>query len=124
METGAPGGYSAIVRPALCAVTDIPDGEARGFRLGAGDDRIDILIARRGSAVHGYVNACPHVGSPLDWTPDRFMSLDGRYLQCATHGALFRVEDGECVRGPCAGAFLRPVALTVIDGQVFAQASA
>ena len=75
-------------------------------------------MARRGTAVHGYVNTCPHAGSPLDWVPDRFMSADGRHLLCATHGALFRVDDGFCIAGPCAGASLRPVAVTVRDGLV------
>ncbi len=27
-------------------------------------------------------------------------------IQCATHGALFLIESGECVAGPCAGQFL------------------
>ena len=45
----------------------------------------------------GYVNSCPHLGSPLDWVPNRFLSADGRHVLCATHGALFRIEDGKVV---------------------------
>ena len=101
----------------LCRLADIPDGQARGFVATAGatggDSPRDIVVARCGGQVHGYVNRCPHVGTPLDWTPDRFMTADGRHLLCATHGAIFQVEDGLCLRGPCAGARLTGIAVRV-----------
>ena len=34
------------------------------------------------------------------------------------HGALFRLEDGVCVAGPCAGERLKPWPVAVIDGVV------
>ena len=67
-----------------------------------------------------YVNSCPHTGVNLEWMPDRFFSADGRYLQCATHGALFRPEDGYCVGGPCTGQSLQPLVSRVEDGFVLA----
>lgn len=105
--------------PPLCRLEDIPDGQAKGFTLGSGRDQRRLLVARRGDRVFGYQNECPHARTPLDWTPDRFMSLDGLFLQCATHGALFRVNDGFCVQGPCAGRSLAPVAVHLTDGAVF-----
>lgn len=87
----------------VCAFSDIIDGQAKGVTLGDGNRRLDILIARRGEHLFAYVNSCPHIGTPLDWQADRFMSADGAMLQCATHGARFRVEDGLCVFGPCMG---------------------
>ncbi len=97
----------------LCRLDEIEDGEAKGFVLGGGAERIDILVVREGKDAFGYVNSCPHVGTPLDWNEDDFMSEDGGYLMCHTHGALFRIEDGFCVAGPCAGATLTPVAVAV-----------
>jgi nitrite reductase/ring-hydroxylating ferredoxin subunit len=32
-------------------------------------------------------------------------------IQCALHGALFRIEDGYCLYGPCQGASLHPLPL-------------
>ena len=61
---------------------------------------------------------CPHVGSPLDWAPDRFIAFDGFHLLCGTHGALFRPEDGYCVSGPCAGASLERVMVRLIEDEV------
>jgi nitrite reductase/ring-hydroxylating ferredoxin subunit len=102
----------------LCRLEEIPDGTARGFVLGRGAGRLEIFVVRRGSAALGYLNACPHVGTPLDLVPDQFMTEDGRHLVCATHGALFRIEDGFCVDGPCQGLHLTPVAVRVDAGLV------
>jgi len=49
---------------------------------------------------------CPHRGVPLEWQPDQFLDPSASLIQCATHGALFLIESGECVAGPCAGQFL------------------
>ncbi|MDH3473777.1 MAG: Rieske 2Fe-2S domain-containing protein [Rhodospirillales bacterium] len=100
----------------LCRIEEIEDGEAKGFVLGEGVDQISILVARDGEAVFGYLNVCPHTGSPLDWNEDEFMSEDGAHLMCHTHGALFRIGDGDCIAGPCAGDRLTPVPLE-IDGE-------
>jgi len=109
---------------ALCPLAGLPDGQARGFILPLAGDAPQpgfpypeqrILVVRQGDTVRGYGNICP-----LDWTPDQFMSLDGRHLQCATHGALFRVSDGHCVAGPCRGKALPPIRVTVTAGMVTA----
>ena len=71
---------------------------------------------RRGGQVFVYVNSCPHIGTPLDWAPDRFLSADGSRIVCATHGAEFSIEDGVCVRGPCLGDRLEPVMIQIKDG--------
>ncbi len=105
--------------PPLCRLDDIPDGQGRGFEVERWSGRTSIIVVRRGVAVFGYVNRCPHVGTPLDWVPDKFMSWDGCHLLCATHGALFRVEDGLCIQGPCAGDKLEPIALEVSSGEVY-----
>lgn len=103
---------------ALCHVDEIRDGTARGFAVGA--KKLGILVVRRGAGVYAYVNRCPHVGTPLDWSPDEFMDRDGRHLLCATHGALFEVDDGLCIAGPCQGDRLEPFPIAVRDGVVYA----
>ena len=103
---------------ALCRADEIADGAARGFTVGP--QKLRILVARRGADLHAYVNRCPHVGTPLDWSDDEFMDRERRHLMCATHGALFRVDDGVCVAGPCQGDRLEPFPIAVRDGVVFA----
>ena len=107
----------------LCALDDIPDGEARGFPAAPGGF-IGLFAVRRGEGVRVYVNSCPHVGLPLEIQPDRFLDRQGILIVCSAHGARFRVEDGVCVSGPCLGEALEGVPAQIRDGQVFVAASA
>jgi nitrite reductase/ring-hydroxylating ferredoxin subunit len=101
----------------LCRISDIPENGAKGFPGPEGSFTGRVAV-RQGDGVYVYENACPHIGTPLDWTPDRFLSRDGRMLICATHGALFEIATGVCVSGPCLGDRLTPVACSVQAGMV------
>lgn len=61
-----------------------------------------LLLRAQGRAV-GYLNRCAHVAMELDWQPGRVFDADGRWLVCATHGALYDPQDGRCAGGPCRG---------------------
>ena len=102
----------------LCRADAVAEGRGRGFRLGEGTAQVAVFVIRSGGALYAYVNSCPHIGTPLDWLPDRFFDRDGRHLLCGTHGALFRPEDGLCVRGPCVGQRLEPAPVEIADGEV------
>lgn len=105
----------------LCALADIPDGGTAGIEaagLGRG-----YLAVRRGGEVFVYVNSCPHIGAPLDFRPGQFLNLDKTHILCSLHGALFTIEDGLCVAGPCAGDRLQAVATEVRDGVLYAAAA-
>ncbi len=97
----------------LCRLDDIEDGQGKGFTLGEGLEMRDIFVVRDGDRIYGYVNSCPHQGTPLDWVPDQFISKENGLIMCATHGAQFEWADGTCVSGPCAGANLEAVAVTL-----------
>lgn len=95
----------------LCTLADLPPGTARGF-----DEGIFAVGSHAGAVV--YRNACPHLGIPLDWAPDRFLSADGSVIMCGTHGAEFRIDTGECLRGPCVGEFLHAVPFVIKDAKI------
>lgn len=102
----------------LCALDDIPDGSSKGVLPNA-RGRDQVLLIRRGSRVYGYVNNCPHYDrAPLGWKKDEFLNGAKDRIMCAAHGALFRIDNGECVIGPCLGQALTQVPTTVEDGQV------
>lgn len=102
----------------LCRIEDIPDPGAKGFPPPPG--RFSGLFAvRQGQDVRVYVNACPHIGIALDWMPDRFLSVDERFIVCSTHGAEFRIADGHCERGPCEGDALEAVVTEIRDGVIW-----
>lgn len=102
---------------ALCAVGDIPEGGCKGFPPPPGAFT-GLFAVRRGQNVCVYVNACPHIGVPLDWVPDRFLSADGNRIVCSTHGAEFRIEDGLCIGGPCRGDHLESVPVHIERGVI------
>jgi len=95
-------------RRVLCRAEEIGEGEARGFPPAPGG-LTGLIALRRGGVLRVFVNACPHLGLPLEVLPDRFLDEAGRYLVCSAHGARFRPEDGRCVSGPCAGEGLEAV---------------
>ena len=102
----------------LCRLEELPEAATRGFTIERANGRTRIFLVNWNGRVHAYVNSCPHVGTPLDWLPDRFLSPDDEWIMCATHGALFRPEDGRCVFGPCLGESLERVNIAVGDGEI------
>lgn len=83
----------------LCPSDELAPDSSRGFDI----DGCKLLAVRREGTAYFYINRCPHRGIPLEWHPDRFLDDSASLIQCATHGALFLIESGECIAGPCAG---------------------
>ena len=96
----------------------IADGAARNYVLQIGDKRFHGFVVRRGEAVFGYVDRCTHQGLPLAQQLDRYLTPDGGLIACSWHGAVFTVEEGTCVGGPCLGARLAPWPVTMRDGRI------
>ena len=87
----------------LCDSAALIEGKSLGFNV----DELRILAVRRAGRVYVYTNRCPHRGVELEWQADEFLDASASLIQCATHGALFLIETGECVAGPCEGSSLR-----------------
>ena len=103
---------------ALCRLDDIPEPGAKGLSLAAGDAVQDIFLVRAQGRVYGYANSCPHIGTPLEFLPDRFLTRDNRQILCSTHGARFEIATGFCVAGPCRGRSLRQLPVKVENGLI------
>jgi Ferredoxin subunits of nitrite reductase and ring-hydroxylating dioxygenases len=102
----------------LCRLDDLADPGAKGFTFDDGDVRHDVLVVRKAGHVFAYVNACPHIGTPLDFLPDQFLTRDRRYLLCSTHGAMFEIATGLCIAGPCKGQSLKAIPVSVRGNDV------
>ena len=68
---------------------------------------------------YAYENSCPHTGVSLNWQEEQFFSVDGLFIQCSLHGALFEPEKGTCIRGPCRGESLKEIKVIIDDGIVY-----
>ncbi len=97
----------------LCSLKDLANPGSARCAFDGDSHGHGLCVLRRDDKVYGYLNRCPHTGGPLDWLPGQFLSADQRLIQCSTHGAQFRIEDGYCVAGPCAGASLTPMPIRV-----------
>ncbi|MDQ1120472.1 MULTISPECIES: Rieske 2Fe-2S domain-containing protein [Pseudoxanthomonas] len=109
----------------LCRVEDIREGQARGFGPLEGYRR-RIIVLRRNGTLHAWLDACPHypAGTPMAWKTDAYLNGERTHIACHSHGALFDMETGECVLGPCLGQQLTRIALTINDeGDVFVRAA-
>ena len=97
----------------LCHIDDLEDPGARGFEIQSGDNELSFFIVKKAGKVYGYQNKCPHVGINLEWRPDDFLNMDKALIQCSVHGALFEIESGDCVGGPCNGNGLSTIDLSI-----------
>jgi nitrite reductase/ring-hydroxylating ferredoxin subunit len=91
----------------LIAVADaaalVDGGEALRFNVLVDGQPCSAFVVRYQGRVYGYLNRCSHVAMELDWLPGAVFDSDGRYLMCATHGALYEPDSGQCAGGPCLG---------------------
>ena len=102
----------------ICALHELDDPGARGFAVGRGDWPLRGFVVRRGAELRAYVNHCPHAGHQLNLQPYAFLAPGRPLIMCSSHGALFEMESGLCVAGPCPGARLRAIALRIAQGYV------
>jgi nitrite reductase/ring-hydroxylating ferredoxin subunit len=113
VPAGPPAG-TLIVR-----VSELPAHGGKDVMFSEGSARLQLIVQRLEDGVRVFENRCPHAGTPLNMFDDRFLDISGKRLICRTHGALFDPDSGKCVRGPCKGQYLRPVAVEVRDGGVY-----
>ena len=104
----------------LISVTELPDRQIVVVNADIDGENEAILLYRDNQDVQAYLNICPHAGRRLDYAPGKFLMQDGD-LVCAAHGATFRLDNGECVAGPCRGASLKAVPIEIIDQLVCLQ---
>lgn len=110
-----------VERERLICVSSALDERGPGvrFELPERGGRASGFAVRYNGTVYGYLNRCAHVPVELDWQEGDFFDLSRQYLICATHGAHYVPDSGECVMGPCKGASLQPLPMVERDGKVY-----
>lgn len=102
---------------ALCHINDLAEDSSKQFDF----PDTNIFAVKKDGQLYVYKNICPHLGVELNWQEDQFLDMDGSLIQCATHGALFLIDNGECVAGPCLGESLSPIEFEIIDNVIHAK---
>lgn len=101
----------------ICMTEDVPEREARGFET---ENGLNFFVTQRDGCYYAYRNLCPHLQVELEFLEHQFLDQDAEFIQCTTHGALFQVETGECIAGPCLGETLQKLDIQVhSDGGIY-----
>jgi nitrite reductase/ring-hydroxylating ferredoxin subunit len=69
------------------------------------------FVVRKGNGYFAYQNLCKHLPVTLDLNDNSFFTHDKSNLQCQMHGAVYEMETGLCIGGPCEGARLNRLQL-------------
>jgi nitrite reductase/ring-hydroxylating ferredoxin subunit len=99
----------------LSAVKELEEGQSKGFKVA---DQ-SILVVKKYGDIHVYENRCPHLGIQMEMMPDQFLDSSRSLIICAMHGALFRIEDGQCVSGPCLSDKLTAIDFEINNGDIY-----
>jgi nitrite reductase/ring-hydroxylating ferredoxin subunit len=105
----------------VARVGDVPPGETKKFYLQVEGREVECFLVNYKEQFFAYVNRCRHVPMTMDWVENQFLTEDKRYILCATHGAAYEPDTGECVFGPPCGKFLDRVPLMIEGDRVIAQ---
>lgn len=80
--------------------------ETRTFELKIRGKIVKGFVVKKGGRFYAYLNLCKHLPVTLDLNDGNFFTFDKSHFQCHMHGAMYEVETGFCVAGPCQGARL------------------
>lgn len=106
----------------VCARGDLVRGRVRTCALPRspeGFPREAMVIEDMTGVVRAFINECKHLPIPLDAGSGEYLTEDGMFFLCSTHGAMYRVDDGYCIEGPCQGSSLNPLPVVIENGRVF-----
>ena len=103
----------------ICDLNQLTEPDSRGFALSQDGGEVDGFVVLKDGLVSAFVNSCPHTGASLNWSPHQFLDVEAEYIQCSLHGAIFRTEDGFCLRGPCVGESLKSIPVALEEGVIW-----
>jgi nitrite reductase/ring-hydroxylating ferredoxin subunit len=70
------------------------------------------------NGVAAWLNYCQHM-THIKLDKGSGAPVRGGEVVCANHGAMFDADSGQCTYGPCEGAYLNDIEVTVADGGVY-----
>lgn len=101
----------------LVPVDEVPEDDTVLFTITDQNTTQEIILTRQNGSITAWENHCQH------WTDTRLDRGDGALVRegdivCRRHGATFEPDSGKCTWGPCEGAYLDVIDVSVDDGAV------
>ena len=102
----------------IVSVEEVPADSSLLFTIRDGFDTEEAILLTFSDGVIALKNYCPH------WTDVRLDSGSGATVRddelvCTKHGATFERETGDCTHGPCEGATIDEIGVTVHEGDIY-----
>ena len=85
----------------------VDGGQAIAFDVVYAGQTCRAFAVRFNGVAHAYLNRCTHVAMELDWQPNRVFDASGQWLVCASHGATYLPDTGQCAGGPCRSGLVK-----------------
>jgi nitrite reductase/ring-hydroxylating ferredoxin subunit len=79
----------------VASAGELPEGKATRVIVGG----VDVLVYRAGDRIFALANRCSHQGGPLHKGVVKASGSDPT-VTCPVHGSIFRLTDGNVIRGP------------------------
>lgn len=98
----------------VCSLPELKSARTLGYTV----NDLDLFVVYHDSKVHAYKNSCPHIGMNLEFSENKFLDSENAYIQCSMHGALFEIDTGRCIHGPCLKQSLSPLEVAVENNVV------
>ncbi len=108
----------SLIEHQVALVEELREGCSKKFTVTVKGQEVEGFVVNYRGSFYAYLNRCCHIPMPMDWFENQFLSEDGRFIICGTHGATYDPASGECVAGPCPGDYLERLPLQVVDGTV------
>ena len=109
-----------MTRSRITAAKEVPENDTLLFIIeerNTGEEAEAILL-RAGDEIACWLNYCQHLTHIRLDKGSGAPTRNGEIV-CANHGATFERDSGLCTYGPCEGAYLNGVEVTVENGDVY-----
>ena len=103
----------------ITALEAVPEDSTFLFRIEeeAGEEREAILVRADGE-VRCWINECQHM-THISLDKGSGATMRNGEIVCENHGAYFDGDTGQCTYGPCEGAYLPDLEISLEGGDVY-----
>lgn len=104
----------------IIGVSAVPSDSTMVFRVRDTEtnEKKEAILTRVTGDVRAWFNYCQHL-THIRLDKGTGAEIRNNELVCTNHGAYFDLDDGYCNYGPCAGAYLIDLSITIDNGSVY-----
>ena len=103
----------------ICKKNELNPGIAEIRAVELEHNTLSVIVIIENDKVYAYENKCPHSWGPLDNASAEINSGCKQYIQCSSHFAQFRKDNGYCTYGPCIGHSLLKLYIHIQDESIY-----